>query len=227
MEIVCPGCRSAVAADDVNAASGMAKCRVCTEVFRIARAPLESRAGAPPRGITLHEDGGGHALRYRWFSYRTALVSVWAVIWLGSLAGLAGMTRTHPLPAGGQLALVAAITFGIFMAYWNVAEWMNTTTFTIGGGRLTVRRGPIPWPGALDLPVGQVRQLYSQDRPMRQRSGMVSHNYSVNALLHDGSRRKIAANLNSRSQALYIEHCLERWMGIANEPVEGELAFGS
>jgi hypothetical protein len=229
MEITCPRCGAPLAAGDVNAVTGLVRCRACDEVFRHVPAaglapppPREVIPGPAPAGITVLEEGHARTLRYRWRSTRTVMITVFSVLWIASIRY--GLSRPEARPGTGVRIIVeVALALGIYVAYWALAEWVNTTTFTLAGGWLRMRHGPVPWPGAVDLPAAAIRQLYAHDFTMPQERGGDSHQYSVRVLLRDGTARTLMSNLRSPAATRYIERRLEAWLGLADEPVAGEM----
>jgi hypothetical protein len=230
MEIACPRCGAMVAGGDVNPVTGLARCAACNEVFRFTPAdghapppPRELPPGEAPRGITLSQNGHEQTLRYRWRSSRTVMITLWSVAWTAGMAF--ALSRHGPRVGTGVRALVTAfLAVGLLVAYWALAEWANTTTFTLRGGWLRVRHGPVPWPGSADVPAAAIRQLYSHDFQMRQEHGGNSHQYSVRALLRDGTTTTLLSNLKSPAATWYIERRLEAWLGLADEPVADEMS---
>ena len=229
MKILCPSCHVPVAADDVNLATGLAKCRTCNNVFRLDEIPeLAAPAARPrprverPRSVMTTDANGELTLQYRWFSWKYVLMTVFCVFWDGFLVfwyAVAFSTR-NPLLILFPIIHVAA---GIFITYVTIAGYVNTTTVRIDGSRLRVRHHPLPFGRSVDLGIVEVRQLFCEEKISRGRNGW-SYSYNLNALMHDGTRRKLVANLDTPELPLYLEQNAEAWLRIRDEPVAGELA---
>jgi hypothetical protein len=228
MKIVCPSCRVPVAAEDVALDTGLAKCRTCNNVFRFADDPALASPPARPRAlvgrppnVVAAETSGELVVTYRWFSPKYIFMAFFCLFWNGFLVFWYAMA----LSSGDQLALLFPllhVAAGIFITYMTIAGFVNTTTLRIDGYRLRVTHHPLPWGRAVDLGIGDVQQLFCDQKISRGRNG-VSFTYNLNALLRDGSRRKVVSGLDTPELPIYLEHHAEEWLGIRDEPVAGEL----
>ena len=52
----------------------------------------------------------------------------------------------------------------------------------------------------------------------------MSYTYSVNALLHDGTCKRVVSDLDAPELPIFLEQHAEAWMKIADTPVPGEFA---
>ena len=228
MKIVCPTCRVPVAAEDVALDTGLAKCRTCNNVFRFDNLPgLAAPAVRPrqnvgrPRNVVSSEIDGGLTVRYRWFSPKYVFLAFFCLFWDGFLVFWYAMA----LSSGDTIGLLFPllhVAAGIAVTYATVAGFLNTTTLRIDPYRLRVTHGPIWWGRPIQLEVGDVHQLFCDEKVSRGRNGP-SYTYNLNALLRDGSRRKVVSGLDSAELPVFLEHHAEEWMGIRDEPVAGEL----
>ncbi|MBV9108517.1 MAG: hypothetical protein JO306_03820, partial [Gemmatimonadetes bacterium] len=128
MEIACPRCGAPLPAGDVDAVTGLVRCRACDEVFRHVPAaghapppPREVIPGPAPAGITVLEDGRARTLFYRWRSRRTVMITLFSVLWIASIRY--GLTRpgVH-VGTGVRIFVDLALALGIYLAYWARAE---------------------------------------------------------------------------------------------------------
>jgi hypothetical protein len=228
MKILCPSCRVPVAAEDIALDTGLAKCRTCNSVFRFDNLPELAVPAAPPRqhvarprSVATWEDAGGLTVQYRWFSQKYIFLAIFCLFWDGFLvfwylmAWGSGETVMMLFP----LLHVAA---GIALTYTTIAGFVNTTTLRIDPWRLQVAHHPIPWGRPVKLEVGDVQQLFCDEKVTRGKNGP-SYTYNLNALLRDGTRRKVISGLDSAELPIFLEHHAEEWMGIRDEAVAGEL----
>jgi predicted Zn finger-like uncharacterized protein len=228
MKIVCPSCRVPVAADDVAADTGLARCRTCNHVFRPGGDAALAEPAAPPRptarkprSVATSDAAGELTVKYRWFSPDYLFLAFFCVIWDGFLVSwyASVLPRGEWAPLLAPLLLVAV---GIVITYSTLAHFVNTTTLRIDGSRLRVTHHPLPWWRPVELEVGDVQQLFCDRRSSR---GLDSpaYTYTLNALLRDGTRLKVVTGVDSAALPLYLEQHAEAWMGIRDEPVAGEL----
>lgn len=233
MKLSCPWCRRPVPAGDVDLSTGLARCGGCGTVFRFDTAP--EVAPAPPRrpralaeqpaSVQVREEPGGVAFTCRWFWWKYVAVAPFALGWDAGMwewyrdvlrDGNVAMARVMAVFGIGHAAIAIALTYAI------IAGFVNATTLRISRGWLSVRHHPLPWAGGLRIPAEAIAQLCVVQRT--RRGWAMSYGYDLVALLRDGSRRRIMASIDHAGVALFLEERAEAWMGIADQPVEGELA---
>jgi hypothetical protein len=228
VKIVCPNCRVPVAAEDVNLATGLAKCRTCNNVFRfddqpeLAPSTVRARPRAEkPRSVVSTEANGELVVQYRWFSAKYIFLLLFCLFWDGFLV----VWYALALGSGNALMVLFPlihVAAGIAITYATIAGFVNTTTVRIDGSRLSVRHHPLWWGKPVELGIVQVKQLFCEEKISRGRNG-VSYTYNLNALLHDGVRKKLVSGLDTPEIPMYLEQNAEQWMKIRDEPVVGEL----
>ena len=229
MHLTCKSCRSPIGADDVNLDNGLAKCRACNAVFRFDDDPMLAVGGSQPRermkapkSLAQETAGGQLTFRHRWFSPKFLFMVFFCVFWDGFLVVWYTVAFAGDAPLLFKLFPLIHVTVGVALTYYTIAGFVNTTTVTLDRGHLSVRHGPLPWPGKLDVDTGRFRQLYCEEKVSRGRNG-VSYTYDLKAVMSDGERRKIVTGLDSPDVPLYLEQQLEEWLKIRDEPVRGEL----
>jgi hypothetical protein len=239
--VTCPSCGSALRALDISQETMSGRCPAChTLVDLRAAAPLpvpaaagtrhdlgETRDMLPvplPAGIRVEARGRDLAIVRRWFSWVYLLLLFFCVMWFGFLAVWYGLAFSSDAPLMFKLFPLIHVAAGLFLAYTTVAGFLNSTTFRIDRDHLTVRHGPLPWRGNLDVSTLQLEQLFCTENVVRTRNGTTLR-YGVEALLKDGSHLKVVSSLDAREQALFIEQTLEKHLGIQNRRVRSEMAY--
>ncbi len=114
------------------------------------------------------------------------------------------------------------ILIGLNLTYYVLCRWFNCTRVRVGQGELSVRNGPLPWPGNKVVRTGDLKQLYAKEMVSRDRKG-TSSSFEVRAITHSGRNILIVTDLESSEQALFIEQNIEQRLGIENEPVPGAI----
>ncbi len=235
-DVTCPGCGRAVPPADVNIARLIAKCGACDQVFAFApqrRASTEELIKPPT--ITVEPAGiadmtGPDAYRDATargpltIGYRRSKIIAWfalffSLFWNGFLV----LWYAIALLAGGSLAMwllpLPQVFIGIALFYWSLSAIVNRTFLSIDGTHLRLRVGPMPWPGALDIELARLRQLFVRQRQHTARnSSWVT--YTVTADV-DGVDVPLLAKLRSRDEARYIERTIERHLAIVDQPGRG------
>ncbi|MEW5931665.1 MAG: hypothetical protein AB1941_29705 [Gemmatimonadota bacterium] len=230
MHLTCKSCRAPISADDVNLDTGLAKCRACNAVFRFDDEPELAGGGFPgvrprlemPRSLTRDAGGGAVVFRHRWFSWKIVFLTFFCLLWDGFLVFWYAMAFAGDAPLIFKLFPVLHLAVGAGLTYYTVAGYVNTTTVTLDRGHLSVRHGPLPWPGSLDMDTSRCRQLYCEEKVNRGRNGY-TYTYHLKAVTSDGGRLKIVSGLDSPDVPLYLEQEMEQHLRIRDEPVAGEL----
>ena len=112
---------------------------------------------------------------------------------------------------------------GIGMAYYTLAGLLNQTTIQVKGGELTIHHYPLPWWGNKRIQALDIEQIYSKEKVSRSKEGRVSYTYEVYAILNNSTKEKLVGGLKEQELAFYIEQTLEKYLGIRDRPVRGEI----
>lgn len=231
MKIPCPTCHVPVLAEDVDLASGMAKCRTCNSVFRIADAAPElarpAVAGRPaiatPRSVAIAENAGTLVIRYRWFSPKYVFMAFFCVFWVGFLVVWYALVFGGHAPLLFKLFPILHVAVGVVMVYSTAAGFLNSTTLTIDPDRLRVASGPVPWGKGNEVQITDVRQLFCEQIVTQGRYGP-SYSYTLDALMKDGTRLKLIPARDAPELPIFLEQHAEQWLRIPDQAVAGELA---
>lgn len=233
MDVLCPSCHAVIAADDVNIDRLVAKCRPCNVVFSFAhlvpapsapaasREPVARASVTLPEGMTCEDHGATLVVTRRWWSFTTIFLAVFTVLWDGFLVVWFGIALAQGLWFMALFATIHALV-GLGLTWFCVASFFNTTTVTADRSRLRVAHGPVPWPGGSELATAGLTQLFTVQHVHRSKNG-TSYSYEVAAVLADGRRETILKGVESEAQALFLEQSLERFLGIEDRPVDGEV----
>lgn len=228
MALTCKVCKAEVPPEQVDTAARLARCAVCGAVFDIEGAVAgaarpgrrERPAIAPPKGVKIEDYGETFRITCGWFGCAAIPMAIFCVIWDGFLI----FWYASAIKSGNAVMLlfpIIHVTVGVCLTYSTLASFLNTTAIEVTFDRLTVRHGPLPWLGNLDLPTLEVAQLYCKQKTHRGKNS-VSYTYEVHAQLSSGDDKKLMSGLHDASQALYIEQEMERRMGIQNRRVAGD-----
>jgi hypothetical protein len=237
MQLSCEVCHSPLRAEDVRLDLAVAKCHKCNAVYdlsgRKARGlPAQQRPRSLVRGravlpdhFRVEEDDSTTRISWRWFSWRHVLLA-FGFLLMGVLAVLFYIGTKA---ASSQSLLLSILTLGyggftLWLAYVTLAGFLNRTTIEVNRTRLSIRHGPLPWPGGCELPGRELSQLYGQEVIQRNHGRELGSTYDLLALDRAGHKIELLSGLPERDQVLYLEQALERQLGIADAPVDGEAA---
>ena len=224
IELNCKHCETHIPARNINIHKAIANCPECDHVFSFEE-DLDIARRKPevvmPKNIESLELRSEINLYRRWWSSKFFGIGFFALFWNGFMIvwyTMALAMEAYPMMLFGTIhALV-----GIGMIYWVAAGIFNTTEVRATKNRLYIKHRPVPWVGNRELDVSQIDQLYTKMK-VTQNKGSTSYSYEVHAVLKGGKQLKLISGLDSSEEALYIEQELERFLGIKDRPVSGEM----
>jgi hypothetical protein len=234
VEIRCEQCREPVPADDINLDTVLAKCRNCNSVFDFSRQVGRSNPTAAkvrrdkgeiplPAGLRVDDDGRTLTIVKPWSRTLGCFFLVFAALWNGiTWTGLVlGFSSQEPWTT--RLFMVPFILVGLATAYSALVGLLNRTVIRVDQERLTVTMAPIPSFGNRRFDVGALDQLWVTEYVAYQQNNVPQYRFSVEALLKDGTKKRLMGGLEVADQALYLEGLLEKRLGIVDRPMEGEI----
>lgn len=233
MQITCRSCDEPVPAEDVNLDRALAKCRKCHAVFdfsdqvelselRGGRRPDKTNLPLPA-GLTVEDFVNTLTLTVKWGRGVAAFFVIFALIWDGVLVTAFSVVATQkdaniPLPMFFIFPPV-----GLAFTYVALALLLDRTTIRVADGRLTVRQGPIPWPGNREVDTASLDQLFCMEYVAYLQNNVPQYRYAVHAIPKEGEKFRLIKGLKEPEQAIYLEGLLEKHLGIQDRPVRGEL----
>jgi len=231
MEIKCPKCGRPVLAEDANIQAAVAKCRSCGAVFGIADASgaygWQKTAVVMPSRFKLEYEPDALRLAYSWYSAMTWFFAAFALFWNGFLitwyTQALTVKKCGGMPLAAKLLPLIHVAVGIGLAYYVIAGFLNTTLIRISRELLSVRHGPVPWPGNKDIPAYEIEQFFCEEKVHHSKNGRHNYTYEVSAVLRGGSRIKITGGFTDPAHALFVEQQAEKYLGLKDRPVAGEM----
>lgn len=114
------------------------------------------------------------------------------------------------------------VAAGVGLTYFTICGFVNSTRVMANYESLRVRHGPLPWFGNRDVPRLDIDQLFTKEKVVQGKNGP-SRSYELHARLRSGRDVKLVTGLSEAEQARFMEQELERFLGIRDEAVSGEL----
>jgi hypothetical protein len=178
-----------------------------------------------PRGVTLEHEAGELRVRHRWYSPFYLLLVLFCALWIGILVS---WCRAEPGRANpGDFALwfpLLHIAVGLNLAYATVAGFVNHTLVQISSRGLTIRHGPLPWPGGRTIPAAEITHVYYErtEFPVYEAAWgkNVHHRFGVET--RDGRKRTLLTCL-SADVPRFVAEAAERHLGTAEGRATGEV----
>ncbi len=231
-ELRCKSCGAPLAAENVVEHLAMARCSHCGAVMALeglhgwtdqAGGEPKSRPPVPmPPGIRVEHPSGQFQITRRWYNHGLWFLLVFCIFWNGFMIVWHSIALSQGAWFMSAFGLIHTLV-GIGVAYITLAGFLNTTEIRVRYGELTIRSGPVPFPGNKTMRTDDIEQLYTKERISHTKNG-VSYRYEVLAVKRDGRQEPLLKGLTEAEQALFIEQQLEQFLGIRDRPVPGELA---
>jgi len=228
MEITCQSCGAEIPASDIALERAIAKCPRCNNVFSIADKlppPIPQAIVKPnvalPKQMKIEEQPNELRIYRKWWSNKMIVLIPFAVFWDGFMVAWYSISLSH-----GQWGMAAFGTIhllvGICITYYLVGAIKNTTLVRVNQNGFDVSHGPIPFPGINRLVPGTLDQVYCKEK-VRHGKGGPSYSYEVYAVTKEGKEEKIVSSLATSEQALFMEQAIEKYLGIKDRPMPGEM----
>ena len=250
MQLQCGQCGAPFRAADLHLDRGIAVCSACGGVQRLpgpitsvtsndSKTTVKQKPSADvpvPDRFTVEDDGRELTIRFGWFQWILFFLLFFAIAWDSFLVGWYWMLTSGPfggndgMPGPFKLIFflfpIAHVAVGVGLTYFVLAGFFNSTVIRVADGMLSVRHGPLPWRGNLDLPTDGIEQIYCQNKLCTSRDedghASTSRHYEVHAVI-DGQKTKLLSGLHEADHALFVEQRLERFLGIKDQAVPGEM----
>jgi len=230
MYLYCPACLMTVPGEHVNIRLGIGKCPGCATVFQVADqlpGPPKPKVGLP--SVFLIENWGPElVITRRWYFHGVWALLAFCTFWDGFLvmwytAAVQGILRGNAGSAWPMLLFpVLHLGIGIGLTYFVVSSFVNKTTIQATASEVSVRHGPLPWPGNCQVLTAEIKQLFCTENHHKGRRNCRT-SYDVQVLKHDNTRVKLLGGLTEVDQALFIEQQIEEHLKIRDEHVVGEV----
>ncbi len=235
LHINCTNCTGEIPVDDINLDRLIAKCRSCNTVFSFANqvetpvlhkaAPALHSGERPevpmPKSLSIDRTGKSIKMTLSWYNVSVLFLASFCLFWDGFMVMwyLIALTQGEII-----MALFGTIhaMIGLGMTYYCIACCFNTTVIELDGAYFRITHGPVPWWGNKELPLSKVKQLYTTERVTRGKHGP-NYTYKLNAIMSNGEKEELMSGLSEVEQALFLEQEAERFLGIDDQPVPGEV----
>lgn len=237
MQLACEVCHAPLRPEDVRLDLAVAKCHSCNAVYDLsgrkargltvqeADRPKLVRPKAPlPEKFQVEEDPGVTRISWRWFTFVHVFLIFFCIAWDGFLLFWYSLAFTmKDAPIIMIIFPVAHVAVGVGLTYYTLTGLVNRTRIEVSREQLTIRHGPLPWPGNREVPGRQFSQIYGVEN-IRTNKGQQTITYDLLAVERGGKTVKLLSGLTDKDQVLYLEQTLEKRLGIEDAPVDGEVA---
>jgi hypothetical protein len=111
---------------------------------------------------------------------------------------------------------------GVGLTYFMICGLVERTIITIAPGMVKIRHLPLPVPGSIDMPSSEITQLYTKETVSHSENG-TDCLYAVHIKTYNQKDKNLISGLTERDHALYIEQQIERYLGIMDTHIDGEI----
>ena len=116
------------------------------------------------------------------------------------------------------LILLYLVLMGLCLTYYVLAGILNKTYLVLDAKLLTIKHGPLPFGGNVELSSSTLKQLSYQRvtffSPREDVRDLIRDSHQILALTTDDKVIKLFSGLNSKEQALFIKRKIENFLRI-------------
>jgi hypothetical protein len=194
----------------------------CEQLLDSEKHPAFRPEVPQPKGVLIQKDSRSMRIVQRWFSFKYIPLAFFALFWDGFLIIWYAMALGANAPWVFIAFPILHVAVGIAVTYSTIAGFVNRTILDVTPEIISVGFEPLPWIGSKKLRTSEVKQLYCKEKIVRTKNGTTSR-YELYAVTAANKGEKLVGGLDNPDTAIFFEQQLERWMKIADHPVEGEL----
>ncbi|MEO8614416.1 MAG: hypothetical protein ABI600_04690 [Luteolibacter sp.] len=223
VELKCKNCGSNLTPADFSPQLMAARCPHCQALFAITGTGDRAIARpevALPKSFQIRRTPQSLDISRRWFGAHAFFLLLFAIVWNSFMVVWHTISLTQGLWFMSAFGLLHTCV-GIFLIYYVLALFLNSTVVRANNQSLEVKSRPMPWKGDKLLANSEVEQLYCIEKISRGQNGS-SASYRVEAVLRGNRRETLIGGLTDPDHALFIEQQLEHFLKISDTPVAGE-----
>jgi predicted RNA-binding Zn-ribbon protein involved in translation (DUF1610 family) len=180
---------------------------------------------AQPQDVRVQKKGQTMSLSWRWFRWPIVFLVFFCIAWDSFLCFWYSMALSTNLGGMNLIMIIfpiAHVAVGVGLTYYTLASLLNRTAVRLDSKTFSVQHDPVPWSGEVEVPVGDLEQLYCKEKVSHSSDGD-SRSYKLCAVLKSGRQIDLVSNLESPDIAAFLEQQIENWLGIPDRPVVGEM----
>lgn len=175
-----------------------------------------------PSNVSVNDHGTGLTLTYRWYSPRYIFLFLFCIFWDGFLFVWYHQAFSTNAPLASILFPLIHVAVGIGITYYTIAGFLNKTIVEVSREGLTIYHTPLPWFGNKTVPVTDIAQLYREEI-ISQSNNRTRVSYRLSAVSKDNKKIKLLGGIETADIALFLEQEIEKWLGIKDVKVVGEM----
>ena len=222
MSITCKQCGTPITVQNIDDSPVLTACPECgalvwtgKQTGQGALTNLRWSEMKLPTGVSVERSDEQLTLTRRWFHPNFIWLGLFSMVWLGVI--FIGVADNW----GPGIFCIPHTWIGLALLYYTLTKLVNATTISLTPNLLTIKHGPLPTWGNKTLDPTQIKQLFAKKEVKRRRKPTIT--YEVRLVPNKGRNQALVSNLDTPEQALFLEEEIERYLGIRDKPVSGEL----
>jgi len=180
-----------------------------------------------PKKFTLNFYEEYMHITLSWFGVKTITATFMAGFSIVFLSVFLFSDSSNATITGSPLMIklipwISAIS-GAGILYYTLTTWLNKTHIFVSQDAIEIKHKPLPWFGNKRLETKNIKQLYSKEEISTSSSNnRRSITYKLHIVSHGEDDMTLLSVENSQ-QALFLEQEIEKYLGIENMRVRGEI----
>ena len=122
-----------------------------------------------------------------------------------------------------KLFALVFIIIGAALVYYSIATFFNKTQILVSRDVIEIKHHPLPWFGNKRVETNNIKQLFVKEKYRGSSNNNPRLSYNVLGLTKEDKPFNLLTDLEFSNQALYIEQEVEKYLGIENMEVSGEI----
>jgi hypothetical protein len=231
MTVYCPSCGATIFPEHMNLQNLVATCWKCErlvplrEYLRYSQWPFtlynDGRRLTLPPGFEVDDSGQGLEITRRWFHPFMLFGALFCIVWHFFLL-LWLVTALDLADFSGPLKPTFFVSLSVVATYYTLSGLFNRTTIAIEQGELTLKIGPVWWPGGFGLPANSVEEIRCRQDVLSSDSDERDL-YCVLAVSKTGNEYVLADGLARPEYAVFLERLIAGRLGLRHS---GETSKG-
>ena len=158
--------------------------------------------------LKIERESGSLSISYSWKTPAMWFLAFFSIIWDLFLVGF--------IVSGAGFFITFHLLVGIFITWYTLARFLNTTKITVDREKMLVNHGPIPWPFSKDnrIPARSLVQLFVIKGTVKVND---KPTYNLKAKLDTGVEVALIKTELDKQLLMDLERTIETYLDIKND----------
>jgi len=185
----------------------------------------ESVELALPRKFTINFYDEYMHITLSWLGKKTVVASVFATVYIGFVYMFFFSNDATHTGSPLMMKLIPLLSLVVLVGniYYFLATWLNRSHVFVSQNMIEIKHLPLPWFGNKQVATKDVKQLYSKREISNSSSGNETTVHHSLRVIGFDERDLTLLKVENSEQALFLEQEIEKYLGIKNLRVRGEI----